>query len=120
MNNEDKKLVPVQERTLRIYKPFIRCATCARNLDPEKIKKGFYSKSYCNFYKESRQDPYKADYDIEKDRKIAQHCKFYLPEIGTLTDLTYLQPYEIVDDFFELDKDHAENLEQLFTNKLNK
>lgn len=115
---KETKLVPVQERTLRIYKPFIRCATCARNLDGEKMKKGFYSKTYCNQFKESRQDQYLADYDIEKDRKIAQHCQYYLPECGTLTDLTYLKPFPVVNEFFELDKEHADNLNSLFSNKL--
>jgi len=118
MENKGTKAVPVQERTLRIYKPFIRCATCARNIDTEKIKHGFYSKTYCNYYKEARPDQYKADYDIEKDRKVAQHCKFYLPEVGTLTDLTYLKPFEVVDDLFELEAEHAKNLEDLFGNKL--
>lgn len=118
MDNKEVKMVPVQERTLRIYKPFIRCATCARNLDVEKIKHGFYSKTYCNYYKESRPDQYGVDYDIEQDRKIAQHCKYYLPEIGTLADLTYLKPFEVIDDLFELDKEHADNLNELFANKL--
>ena len=116
---EEKQLVPVQVRTLRIYKPFIRCATCVRNIDGQKMQHGFYSKTYCNQFKEARQDQYSADYNIEKDRKLAQHCKHYLPEIGTIADLTYLEPYEIVDDMFKLDKEHAENLSNLFGNKLN-
>ena len=57
---------------------------------------------------------------IEKDRKMAQHCQYYLPEIGTLTDLTYLKPFDIVDDMFELEKEHADNLSDLFGNKLEK
>ena len=119
MENKETKLVPVQERTLRIYKPFIRCATCARNLDTEKMKHGYYSKTYCNYLKEARQDQYSPEYDIEKDRKIAQHCKYYIPEMGSLVDLTYVKPFDVVDDLFELEKDHADSLNSLFDNKLN-
>lgn len=109
--------VPVQERTLRIYKPFIRCATCARNINTEKMQHGFYEKTYCNFYKQERQDQYKADYDIIKDRRIAQHCQYYLPEIGTLADLSYIKPYDIINDYIDLPKDHAENLNNMFAYK---
>lgn len=112
------ELVPVQERTLRIYKPFIRCSTCARNLNKERMQFGFYEKTFCNHFGEPRKNQYLADYDIEEDRKLAQHCPFYLPEIGTLPDLTYIEPFEIVNDMFELDKEHAENLKQFFQNKI--
>ncbi|MBQ3421202.1 MAG: hypothetical protein IJH34_05955 [Romboutsia sp.] len=113
--NQELVAVPVQERTLRIYQPFIRCATCARNINIEKMHHGFMEKTFCNHYKAERQDPYGSDYDIEKDRKIAQHCAFYLPEVGTLADLTYIKPFDIKNDLFPIKKEHADNLKQVFS-----
>ena len=116
-NNSETEMVPVQERTFRIYQPFIRCATCVRNIDMEKMQHGFYEKTFCNFFKQKRDNQYAADYDINKDRRIAQHCQYYLPEIGTLADLSYIKPFEVINDYFELPKEHADNLNNMFSYK---
>lgn len=120
VNNDDKKPVQVQERTFRIVKNFIRCATCVRNLDMEKMHTGYYVKNYCNFHKEKLKSCYDPDYDIDADREKAQQCPYYLPESLTVAaDLSDLQPYEIKNSEFLVKADHAEGLEMLFASKKN-
>lgn len=117
---QDNKKVPVkvQERTFRIVKNFIRCATCVRNVNIDKMHTGFYVKDYCNYLKEKMTTVYDPAYDIEKDREKAQNCPYYLPESLTVAaDLSDMQPYEIKNTEFMVDQQHAEGLEMLFASK---
>lgn len=117
---DNKKPVQVQERTFRIVKNFIRCATCVRNLDIEKMRTGYYVKNYCNYFKEPLKSCYDPDYDIEADREKAQQCPYYLPESMTVAaDLSDMQPYEIKNTEFLVEAQHAEGLEMLFASKKN-
>lgn len=117
---EETKAVQVQERTYRIVKNFIRCATCVRNLDIEKMRTGYYIKNYCNYLKEKIVSCYDPEYDIEADREKAQQCPYYLPESMTVAaDLSDVDPYEIKNTTIDLPKEHAEGLELLFASKKN-
>lgn len=114
----NKKPVEVQERTFRIVKNFIRCATCVRNINIEKMHTGFYVKDFCNYFKEKMTTVYDPAYDIEADREKAQNCPYYLPESLTVAaDLSDMQPYDIKNSEFLVDEKHAEGLEMLFCSK---
>lgn len=115
---EKTKPVEVQERTYRIVKNFIRCATCVRNLDLNQMQHGFFVKNYCNYLKQKIVSCFDPAYDIEQDRKKAQNCSYYLPESMTVAaDLSDLQPYEIKNSVIDLPEQHAEGLEKLFASK---
>lgn len=117
-NQPNKKPVKVQERTFRIVKNFIRCATCVRNLDVEQMHHGFYIKNYCNYLKEKLKSCYDPSYDIEADREKAQNCPYYLPESLTVAaDLSDMDPYEIVNTEFSVEEAHADRLSELFASK---
>lgn len=119
-NSPEKKPVDIQERTFRIVKNFIRCQTCVRNLDTEKMKRGYYIKNYCNYKKEKLVSAFDPEYDIEADREKAQTCPYYLPESMTVAaDLSDIQPYPIVNGQFEVEAEHAEGLNNLFASKKN-
>lgn len=118
INGQDKTAVEVQERTFRLVKNFIRCATCVRNVDIEKMKTGYYIQNYCNYFKEKLVSPYDPAYSIDEDREKAQKCPYYLPmSLTVAADLSDMQPFEIVNTSFEVTEAHAKGLEELFASK---
>lgn len=112
---EEKVYVEAQERTFKIVKNFIRCQTCVRNLDLEKMKRGWFVKNYCNCLKEKLCTPFEPEYDIKKDREKAQKCAHYLPE--SLSPAAILNDYSMTitkDIKVEVPKQDADNLNSLF------
>ena len=107
--------VEIQERVFKIYKPFISCSVCLRNLNQEQMKRGRYIKNYCNYFKEPLVDPYDSNYDIQVDRNKAANCPYWLPgSMHIAADLSYIYPESIENLTIEIEKTHADRLNQLF------
>lgn len=113
MSNKD---VIVQERTFIIYKDFIKCANCIRNVDPEQMLRGRYNKDYCQFYKIRLKNAYNEDYDLKEDQERAQKCPHWLPQsMSIAADLTYIKPIEPIEKPFSIEENHADRLNSLFS-----
>lgn len=83
----DRAEVEIQERTFYIYKPFISCMNCQRNMNPEQRQYGRIVKNYCQFKKQDLPLP-KNNRDLdelktwnEEHCKRAQACPMWLPSL---------------------------------------
>lgn len=109
------KEVKIQERTFKIYKDFIACETCLRNLNQPEMHHGRYIKNYCNYYKIDLLDRRSRDFDIEADRTRAANCPYWTPcSMSIAADLTYLDPTVARNTTMLIEEQHANRLNQLF------
>ena len=126
MEIHTKADIPCQKRTFVIYKPFINCQNCLRNLNPEQCQYGRRIKDYCQFFKKELPLPKKDATDEEllawnrDNQERAQKCDYWTPSsmhiAADLSDQSLDYEVDGPENLsIEADSEYAAQLKILFT-----